>query len=519
MSVIAPIHRPIVHPVLRSVFDVGVGGGGAAPAFDRVLRSAPEGFYLPARMESLFQDVAGTNPVTADGQTVRRISDLSGNGRHATNAAGWLLASDETGPYLVMDGASSFEAAMPLTAYPFTQMGVFQTTDAAGGAMSLWQANTIYKVTTKQATAREWRSINRGAAGTVNAVGAVPDSIGRQLVESVFRPSELSLAVNGWEVSSAANNNEFGVPTLFYIGRTRQLDGVMAGKFYGCACWGKELSDSERAAALELFRDSAGWAFSLAAVGDSHTNNSSLGLTVAQFHPHLTAVALGGVEINAGVSGATTGYAVSRARAAARGRPFDIGVIYLGTNDSTAVTAVQASPSPTATTFSVAAGIGARYGAGALISVGGTPAEVLSVAGDSVTLTAPLGAPPTAGAPVVLRMADNIAKIAGDLKSTHTLVCGQHYLNFASGAGDTVAVEQAASAQLRAAQRAAAEGIGAIYVDLHAYMRQLIMSGQYAQGDDTAWHTNIGDSHLNATGQQILSDAVVVAINANGLLA
>lgn len=43
-------------------------------------------FYSPQHIESLFQDTAGTVPVTADGQLVARINDISGNGYHLTQS-------------------------------------------------------------------------------------------------------------------------------------------------------------------------------------------------------------------------------------------------------------------------------------------------------------------------------------------------------------------------------------------------------------------------------------------------
>lgn len=41
-------------------------------------------YYDPSVLGSLFQDAAGTIPVTAEGQPVRRMNDLSGNGNHLT---------------------------------------------------------------------------------------------------------------------------------------------------------------------------------------------------------------------------------------------------------------------------------------------------------------------------------------------------------------------------------------------------------------------------------------------------
>lgn len=67
--------------------------------------------FDPHSMASLFQDAAGTVPVTAVGQPVGRISDLSGNGHHATQA---ITASRptliyENGMYgLEFDGVDDF---------------------------------------------------------------------------------------------------------------------------------------------------------------------------------------------------------------------------------------------------------------------------------------------------------------------------------------------------------------------------------------------------------------------------
>jgi lysophospholipase L1-like esterase len=65
-------------------------------------------WYDPNDLSTLFQDTAGAVPVTAAGQTVKRVNDKSGRGNHATNATGWLLLSDGPLYYLQMDGATTF---------------------------------------------------------------------------------------------------------------------------------------------------------------------------------------------------------------------------------------------------------------------------------------------------------------------------------------------------------------------------------------------------------------------------
>ena len=57
------------------------------------------GWYDPSDLSTMFQDVAGTNPVTASGQTVGLHLDKSGNGNHR------YQASADSRPQYVEDGA------------------------------------------------------------------------------------------------------------------------------------------------------------------------------------------------------------------------------------------------------------------------------------------------------------------------------------------------------------------------------------------------------------------------------
>ncbi len=64
-------------------------------------------FYDSSQLSSLFQDVAGTIPVTAAGQAVARINDLSGLGNHAlqpTTFARPVYQTDGTRHWLAFDG-------------------------------------------------------------------------------------------------------------------------------------------------------------------------------------------------------------------------------------------------------------------------------------------------------------------------------------------------------------------------------------------------------------------------------
>ena len=95
--------------------------GGGAVEFDpaSLFASGEEGaWYDPADLNTLFQDTAGTIPVTASGQTVARINDKSGNGNHATQAtisARPTYQTDGTLHWLEFDGVDDFMVTSDIT--------------------------------------------------------------------------------------------------------------------------------------------------------------------------------------------------------------------------------------------------------------------------------------------------------------------------------------------------------------------------------------------------------------------
>lgn len=69
----------------RSLTQPGAGGGAFSPA--SLFASGEQGaWYDPSDLSTMFQDTAGTTPVTTPGQAVARINDKSGRGNHLTQA-------------------------------------------------------------------------------------------------------------------------------------------------------------------------------------------------------------------------------------------------------------------------------------------------------------------------------------------------------------------------------------------------------------------------------------------------
>jgi len=105
----SPLQSPL-QPVMRSPLEFRRRGG-----FDPVsalFGSGQQGvLYDPSVMASLFQDSAGTIPVTAADQTVGKMLDLSGNGNHAIQADASkrpILRNSGSLWWLEFDGVNDF---------------------------------------------------------------------------------------------------------------------------------------------------------------------------------------------------------------------------------------------------------------------------------------------------------------------------------------------------------------------------------------------------------------------------
>lgn len=88
--------------------------------------SEPGAWYDPSDLSTLFQDAAGTTPVTGAGDPVGRINDKSGNGNHATQSTATarpIYRVDGNGrPYLEFDGTDDFLRASFVVTQPVSRV-------------------------------------------------------------------------------------------------------------------------------------------------------------------------------------------------------------------------------------------------------------------------------------------------------------------------------------------------------------------------------------------------------------
>lgn len=89
-------------------------GGGFSPS-----SLSPAAWYDPADLTTLFQDSAGTTPVTANNDPVGKILDKSGNGNHLIQAGASdrpLYKTSGGLHWLEFDGASDYLSIVSMTA-------------------------------------------------------------------------------------------------------------------------------------------------------------------------------------------------------------------------------------------------------------------------------------------------------------------------------------------------------------------------------------------------------------------
>lgn len=99
------IHQPVHEPIFRAVTDALYGGASFSPTGTKF-------WYDPSDLSTLFQDAAGTVPVTAIGQTVKRWNDKSGNGYHVSNASSaWKLQHDGINYFVETDNATKLSSS------------------------------------------------------------------------------------------------------------------------------------------------------------------------------------------------------------------------------------------------------------------------------------------------------------------------------------------------------------------------------------------------------------------------
>lgn len=246
--------------------------GGNTPTFDqqilKLFATGEQGFfYDPNDLRTMYQDAAGTIPVTAAGQAVGLILDKSGRNNHAyqtTSASRPILRKNAvTGAnYLEFDGSDDFLQTGNIDFTGTDEMSLFagvrKLNDLTGGVvieLSDTSVNTgSFRIYAGDGSAKGpyWSFAVRGNISSVAITPATyPSPISNVLTgKSDITTSTVTINVDGVEVARNLTNisaSNFGSYPL-YIGRRGGTSLPFNGHIYGLIGVGKLVSDSETVA-------------------------------------------------------------------------------------------------------------------------------------------------------------------------------------------------------------------------------------------------------------------------------
>mgnify|MGYP000883493968 CR=1 FL=1 len=247
------------------------------PPFPRSLFAAGEqGIWLdPSDFSTLFQDAAGTTPVTAVGQPVGKILDKSGRGNHATQSTGAsrpTLQQDSNGLYyLSFDGTDDGMATPSINFTGTDKMTVWAGAQSASTAATaiIAELSSTTGAGNPGSMAVLWPrlpyAVNFGLAGTAAASRSTSASAdtGLRVISCAFDISsastvdEIKPRVNGAAPSlltvdaGPAGTGNFGNYPL-YIGRRGGTSLPFNGRLYQLIVRGAE-SNAGQIAATEAY--------------------------------------------------------------------------------------------------------------------------------------------------------------------------------------------------------------------------------------------------------------------------
>ena len=265
------------------MFGLGLGKLGSPGGIEEVwsplnlFASGEEGaWYDPSDLTTLYQDAAGTTPVTAVGDPVGRVEDKSGNGNHAsqsTAAARPIYRQDGNGKfYLDFDGVDDAMATGSIDFSATDKMsmfaGVHKDSDAAAGILAELSATYATNVGAfgvaapgGQVLAANYGALLSGAGGHFNASTTAsftsPTSnavTGLYDIAQAVRAEELTFRVDAVEqsmtygVDASAGTGNFGNYPL-YLGARAGTSIFFNGRIYSLIVRGAASNDAEIAAA------------------------------------------------------------------------------------------------------------------------------------------------------------------------------------------------------------------------------------------------------------------------------
>lgn len=231
-------------------FHTRLRGGASYSPLVLFAGGAQGAWFDPADFSTLFQDSAGTTPVTATGQPVGKILDKSGRGNHATQATSTkrpILQQDGSGYYYlsfdgVDDGLVTASVDFTSTAQMTVFAGVTNLSDAAAGMVVESSSNAganagAFRLTVANPAAT-WEGVSSGTTLNINAVTAASYAAPTSKVvtlQSSIPASLVSLRVNSVAAASNAASQGTGNYGNYPLNFGSRSGGTVAlnGRLYG----------------------------------------------------------------------------------------------------------------------------------------------------------------------------------------------------------------------------------------------------------------------------------------------
>lgn len=233
-------------------------------------------WYDPSDLSTMFQDTAGTIPVTTPGQTVALILDKSGRGNHATQATAAsrpVYQVDGSGkPYLSFDGVDDgMVTAIIDPAADKAQgfVGLYKLQDTIRGSVLEWgpapsTGRISMEAPTPQVGSARYFVLSGGSilisAQTSLSEFDAPRKDVLGLVADIARPI-VSLRLAGRVISNVVSNQGTGAyePRPRYIGRRSGTSLPFSGRIYGIILrFGSNLSPYQIRAAENYMNQKTG---------------------------------------------------------------------------------------------------------------------------------------------------------------------------------------------------------------------------------------------------------------------
>jgi hypothetical protein len=222
-------------------------------------------WFDPSDLSTLFQDAAGTTPVTADGDPVGRIEDKSGNGNHATQSSASLKPTYKTSGGLhwiefdgteYMDLVTTFDGAVGS-----------DNTAVCGNRIDDTTTRAIFGSTGNEGLEMLFQTgLIRPYIGTVSGDIGGNGSTNISTTDFVFTTEwdRSAGSLKGWQdrnlevnLTGTAADKQNGANSWFgctFSAGVANFDG----RVYGLAIYDVKLSDADRATAESFMAEKSG---------------------------------------------------------------------------------------------------------------------------------------------------------------------------------------------------------------------------------------------------------------------